>query len=256
MNARVVFNHALTNDCYHMQLTCTEPLNNVSPGQFIMLAVSTASAPLWRRPFGIFAMPDSSTIEIIYQVVGQGTEIMRCWNEGHKTDLLGPFGNGFTLHNEDTTIAVVAGGMGIAPTASLIRRAAEQGITVHCIFGARTKQYLFFKDTLADCNGVMLHTATDDGSEGFHGHAADLYKTIADQFPDINRVYCCGPEIMMRAVVEAVKTNKHKIVPIQVSIENRMACGFGVCMGCISRVNGEYIRTCKEGPVIDGLHWD
>ncbi len=228
-------------------------------GQFVHLRIG--DFPLLRRPFSVLGAalrPDgSSSLEIMYAVVGRGTERLRALLPGDRVEVLGPLGNAFAPGGSGPVI-LVAGGRGAAPLFRFLESRAANGRAIMFLFGARSAEYLWELDRLA---GVEHRLATDDGTAGHHGTvidllAAELTGRARGAMPP--RVLACGPEIMLRHVAE---TAAEFGVEAQVALESPMGCGIGICRGCViprhvtaaglwpRDGNARYATVCKEGPV-------
>ena len=239
---------------YRLVLNAPEAARTAVPGQFVMLRVSDTMDPLLARPFGISATSRSS-LEIVYRVVGKGTDMLTAAKAGQTLSLLGPLGKGFPLPDKKTVPVLVAGGSGFPPLHFLSQRA---GSRAHLFLGARNKECLppagiirYFKETTE-----KVHIATDDGSAGVQGTSTDILNAFLVKREQKERIvlYACGPHAML-AVVSRIAA-EHGI-PCYVSMEERMACGLGACMGCsIPMKTGGYKRACKEGPVFDSMEID
>lgn len=219
---------------------------SILPGQFLNVRVAEAHDPLLRRAFSIYRT-DGEKCEILYQVVGKGTELLSRRRPGETLDLLGPLGTPFRLDDPDVqTALLVAGGLGVAPLPITTRHLERGGKDVVTFLGGRTRS-LLVRDHLAD-----LRIATDDGSEGFHGTVVDLLRSVLDTgtFPR-PKIFACGPTPMLRALRELALARR---IPCEASLEGPMACGIGICQGCPVELVGEekrYALMCKEGPVFD-----
>ena len=218
------------------------------------LRVSQGYYPFLRRAFSIHGTnPQEGQFEILFKVVGPGTETLSKVSLGDSLDALGPLGNSFSLPGEDRKIMLVAGGMGIAPLWFLLSRLAEKrrpaGLTF--FLGARNKDQLVYPEDLERW-GARLVVATDDGSAGHEGLVTQVFlKEIQHQDVDFGKlaVYACGPPLMLKRMTEIAKKFDFSC---QVSLENHMACGMGVCWGCaVKQVDGTYKRVCADGPVFD-----
>jgi len=227
-----------------------------------MIRVKGREFPFLARPFSIYSiysLQKMITIEILYQVVGKGTVILSRLGKDDELNILGPLGRGFDIVPDRKKIALVAGGIGVAPLSFLAeylgRQAAgfqEDRETV-CYMGAQTSEMLVDRRKLEDvCSRVMI--STDDGSDGYHGPVTDLFKEdIRSYKHDDLMVYSCGPYPMVKRMAEILKEYS---IPCQVSMEERMACGVGACLGCAVRTGTQkehplYVRVCKDGPVFD-----
>jgi dihydroorotate dehydrogenase electron transfer subunit len=220
-----------------------------------MLRVSDTLDPLLARPFGISAVISRSSIEIVYRVVGKGTLLLATAKAGQTLSLLGPLGKGFPQPDKKTIPVLVAGGSGFPPLHFLARRAGSRS---HLFLGARNKECLppasivrFFKEATD-----RVHIATDDGSAGVKGTSTDILNTFLAKMEQKANVvlYACGPHAMLAAVS---RTAAEHAISCYVSMEERMACGLGACMGCsIPMKAGGYKRACKEGPVFESRDID
>jgi len=230
-----------------IELECPPIASEIVPGQFVQVRVSAGTDPFLRRTFSVSgASPDSGTIELLVDIVGKGTELLCSMKRGGILDVIGPLGTGFDTAPANGFHAVlVGGGSGAAPLIFLADRLSRStGTRVDFLYGARTESLLCAVPGLPE--GVVSHAATDDGSSGYHGFVSALLEMfLADSKPSM--VYTCGPLPMMKTVAEiCLRTG----VRCQVSLEERMACGFGVCLGCaVMNREGKMIRSCVEGPV-------
>jgi dihydroorotate dehydrogenase electron transfer subunit len=222
------------------------------PGQFLMLRVAEDSDPLLARPFGISGFTRKGTgaeVEIIYRVVGRGTGMMARWTAGHRSTFLGPLGRGFTLPQEGSSSLLVAGGVGLPPILALARKMEGLGRAgeLTLVYGEANRGRLV--DLEAEFSPeVKITMCTEDGSCGNRGLVTDLL--YDKEYGEGCHLYVCGPNPMMRAVLELTAGGCRSA---QYSLEARMACGFGVCAGCVIRsATGDYVRVCREGPVFDG----
>ncbi len=244
-----VLHHRPAGRGFHRIVLQAPALASVSaPGHFVMLRVSDNLDPLLARPFGISSVIAKRSIELYYRVVGRGTGLLAAVEPGSTLALLGPLGNGFPVPEKGTTPLLVAGGSGFPP---LLYVAARYGKRARLFVGSRDKECLPPVSAMKDFRSRVeaVHYATEDGSHGTCGFVTDAlvrYLTGAsrDERPVI---YACGPPAMLAAVSRLAAEHA---VPCYVSMEERMACGLGVCMGCSVPVrSGGYKRACKEGPV-------
>jgi dihydroorotate dehydrogenase electron transfer subunit len=219
------------------------------PGQFVMVQTAPGLDPLLRRPFSIHQVSSEGFLQILFKVVGRGTERLAQGRAGEHLSILGPLGNGFNL-GESGKACLVGGGMGIAPLLFLASRFLQQsylGVTPRVILGARNREELvpLMGDFLA--LGIEVLAATDDGSFGHHGLVTDVLKTL--NLTSHNTVYSCGPRPMMAAIHHLCQKEN---IPCQVSVETVMACGMGACLGCAVPLKaGGYAHACSNGPVFD-----
>ncbi|MDH4183957.1 MAG: dihydroorotate dehydrogenase electron transfer subunit [Nitrospinota bacterium] len=251
MKCSVTGNKKLCPGFHHISLTPQSPLGPIAPGQFVMIRCSGGVDPLLRRPMSVAeSAPDGSSFGLIVQVAGRGTQALAGLARGDQLDVIGPFGSGFNVPGEAREIMIVAGGTGVAPFLGLAPGLTAKGKSVHVLLGARTAGLLLMEDRFFS-SGAQVHLATEDGSRGFDGLVSALMEEQLDHMedpPDI--ALTCGPAGMMRAVAAIAERNN---IPCQASLENRMACGFGACLGCVTHVRGEskYVTVCHKGPVFD-----
>ena len=214
--------------------------NSVKPGQFYMLKHNGATT--LPRPISI-CEKDENTITFVYAVVGKGTEEFSKLESGDHINLTGPLGNGFNIEENLGKVALVCGGIGTAPMLLLARKLREKysDMNLDLFAGFRDDIYLVdeLKEYVNECN-----ISTNTGKYGHKGFVTDLINA-----KDYDTVLCCGPEIMMKKVIEICKEAGTKVY---VSMEKHMACGVGACLVCTCKTKDGNKRTCKDGPVFDG----
>jgi dihydroorotate dehydrogenase electron transfer subunit len=243
----VVQREQLTASVVALHIRSAYIASTIQPGQFINIKVQQGIYPLLRRPFSV-AYKEDDIFTVIFDVVGEGTRILSEKQTGDSIDVLGPLGEPFALpKNKNTTVAIVAGGLGMAPMPILTQTLLDNGISEIVTFlGARSADYL------VDYKLKNVHFATDDNSGGFHGTVVTLFEQWVSENADKSiHVYSCGPNPMLRALQQTLE--KHSLHG-QVSLECVMACGIGICQGCpVESLNGgrKYRLVCKEGPVFD-----
>jgi dihydroorotate dehydrogenase electron transfer subunit len=241
-----MYQHELPGNYFRIGLKTDWP--GFVPGQFGMLEVPHENGVLLRRPFS-FARQIKETTEILYKVVGSGTQSLSKVTPGRSLKLLGPLGQGFSIPKKPGNYVGVAGGYGIAPFLELASQLKNTNASLQIFYGARSKDDLLYLGEFLDL-GVTLHLATMDGSEGFKGFITDLLSKIPSS-QKTDYVWCCGPMGLLQAVQQWSLGQK---VPCELSIEETMGCGTGVCLGCVVKdVKGHYQRACVEGPVFDSL---
>ncbi len=221
----------------------------VLPGQFIMVRVSSQDYPLLRRPLSIHARKQN-TIDIFFQVSGLGTTLLSQKAVADSLDILGPFGQGFSLEGDlkNKKVALIGGGRGIAPLYFLAQELRRHGANVVVFYGGKTQSDLPLKDKFLE-NEIPVFCSTDDGSFGFHGFVTELFETETEKKP-FKFIYACGPEAMLK---KAGQLCRQKDLPAEFSLESMMGCGFGACWGCVTKINSEmgseWQKTCEKGPV-------
>jgi dihydroorotate dehydrogenase electron transfer subunit len=208
-----------------------------APGQFYMLKCSGEGA-LLPRPISIYDI-DENSITFLYNVVGKGTKALCKLEARDSIEMHGPLGNGFSVENLSGKVAVVTGGIGIAPMFYTIR--SIKNCTVDLYSGFRSDIY-----EIDNLNKYVNKTviSTENGQVGSKGYITNVFKP-----EDYDVVLCCGPEAMMNRVILMCR---EKRVPVYVSMEKHMACGIGACLVCTCKTKGGNKRTCKDGPVFLG----
>jgi len=217
------------------------------PGQFVMVAPVAGLQPFLKRPMGINIIDAAQgQIRLIYRLVGYGTRLLSALKPGQTIQLLGPLGNGWQLIREGRAL-LVGGGSGIAPLLPLAGELSGAGLECEILLGVNSAHELTCAEEFAQLG--RFSPATLDGSLGMHGPVTHL---LPESPPAYNMVYCCGPHALMAKV--AAWAAQHDL-PCQVSLEERMGCGFGVCMGCVCSIRAPggsaYKRICCDGPVFD-----
>lgn len=227
--AKIIENKNIGPGIYLMKVDLTM---DAVPGQFIMLRSSDFSgSPILSRPFGIVDIEEDG-LSLLYQVKGKGTELMKTYKSGDTVNILGPLGNGFDLV-QDRKIAVVAGGIGIAPLLYLVKNLKDK---VDFYAGFSDEEYF----TYAFKPYVEKIVTTIDKVD-------KIFITDAINPDDYDIIYACGPNPMLYNLARKTKNAK-----LYVSMESHMACGIGACLGCtIKNRKGDFVRVCKDGPVFD-----
>jgi dihydroorotate dehydrogenase electron transfer subunit len=237
-----------------------------TPGQFVMVKTSDGLDPLLRRPFSIFehTRDERGTLtglSILNKRVGAGTRRLFDVRVGDHLSLLGPLGQPFVPVSAPAEAWMVAGGVGLAPFASLAEALAELGTTTTLFYGGRSASDIYY-ERLFESLGVRLTLTTEDGTRGERGRVTVPLERELAAVPSGKRIviYACGPTPMMRAVSDIGAATGH---PVYVSLEPVMGCGMGGCYSCVVPVRqpdgkGHFVRSCLEGPVFDGsrLLWD
>ncbi|MGH0034249.1 MAG: GNAT family N-acetyltransferase [Myxococcota bacterium] len=231
------------------------------PGQFVMLSAGACGEvvrtdPLLPRPMAVYrenAVPGGAEIEILYKVSGRGTGLLAEARVGERLRLVGPLGRGFAPPRDGVPALLVGGGTGIASLYGLAARSAARG-PVSVLLGGRSAGDLMGREDFAQLD-LALEVSTEDGSDGRRGLVTELLEEALGRTPQAV-VYACGPTPMMRRCAEIAAAAG---APCQVSLENGMACGFGVCLGCAAPVSaGGFALVCRDGPVFEAgdVRWD
>lgn len=226
----ILENRKIAPGIYEMALR-TPKITSFKPGQFVMVYLDKAGL-LLPRPISICRRDGDYTI-LVYKVVGQGTEYMASLQPGESLSLMGPLGNGFKVNKGLKKVALLGAGIGIPPLVALFRHLYEKTDIKTDIF-LGFKQGMFLVNQF-DAASLLLMT---------HGNLIELLKQAGQNYDEI---YACGPKTML---ADLSLHAKEKGIPLQISLEERMACGIGACMGCaVPKEEDGYARVCCEGPV-------
>jgi len=250
---------------YLMKLKAPEIVQDTLPGQFIYIKCSKDNYPLLRRPLSIHRIDKKKEeIYILFQVAGEGTKLLSQRVVGDDLDIMGPIGNGFNIYPESKKIIIVGGGIGVAPLLALCEESIRQGKEVRVLIGALKKELVLGEESFKIL-GAKVDVATNDGSYKYKGLVTDLLEKIIKEgwLPD--QIFACGPKLKLKKIVK-ISLNAH--INCQISLEERMACGIGACLGCVckiktkdkkgDKVKYEYKRVCVDGPIFEGSEvvWD
>ena len=239
-------------DIYAMWLSTENIAKAAVPGQFVSVYCNEGSRIL-PRPISICEVKDDKTaLKIVYRVVGKGTDEFCKLKSGDKLRVLGPIGNGYTLRREKALL--VAGGIGVPPMVELAKQLKASGVEdIAAVVGYRDE--LFLKEKLEQY--CKVYVATEDGSYGTKGNVLDAIK---QEGLECKVIYSCGPMPMLKALAAYAEEND---IEAQISLEERMACGIGACLGCITKTkkkdshsNVNNARICVDGPVFDSREVD
>jgi dihydroorotate dehydrogenase electron transfer subunit len=263
VEARVLRNTRLSADYNIIALAAPEIASVVAPGQFVMVKPGRGSDPLLRRPFSVFEIVRSNRrvegLTLLSKRVGVTTRLLLEAVEGDVVSCLGPLGRPFVPVDPPAQAWMVAGGVGLAPFATLTEALRERGTPTTLFYGARTGDELFHLEWFAS-HDVRLVLSTEDGSRGERGRVTlPLERELKGAEGPVT-VYACGPEPMLEAVASLAAKHGR---PSQVSVERVMGCGMGGCYSCVIPVREpagghHYVRSCIGGPVFAGadLVWD
>ena len=241
--AVIVSQKCIGTDIYDMVLSFPRGAKEAKPGQFIAMYCEDGTK-LLPRPISICGIDaENGTLRVVYRIAGEGTRLFSKMKEGDSLEVLGPLGNGFTMKEEKAII--VGGGIGIPPMLELAKQLSCEKTVV---LGYRDE--LFLKEEFDAWADVVV--ATEDGSCGTKGTVIDA---INEANVDGAVIYACGPMPMLKALAEYAEAHN---MEAQISLEERMACGIGACLGCICKTkkkdhhtNVNNQRICKDGPVFD-----
>lgn len=247
----VVENTPLNSTNFLITLRTDVKLPILKPGQFVNVEIQGTDEIFLRRPFSIFEVDyKENTISLIVKILGRGSKKLTEIKVGNVCSIVFPLGKSFTIPQKDEKVLLIGGGSGVAPMLFLAKEAGLGPRNVSLLLGARSKED--HVDVERYSKFGTLFFATEDGSLGEKG-----FVTQHSAFTDLKRydkVYACGPDGMMKAVAKEAKAAH---VYCEVSLENLMACGFGVCLCCIEPTTKGNLCVCTEGPVfnINDLKW-
>lgn len=249
--ADIISQEEVATEIYSMWIRCSMA-KDARPGQFVSLYTNDG-ANLLPRPISICEInEEKNALRLVYRVVGKGTNEFSNMKSEDKIKVLGPLGNGYTLKNKTAILA--AGGIGVPPIVELAKELKRQyNCTLNIVVGYRSELFLY--EELKQYGKVYV--STEDGSCGVKGNILDA---IRENSIEADIIYACGPMPMLRAVK---KYAEEKEIEAQISLEERMACGIGACLGCVCKTkekdehtNVNNTRICTDGPVFDSREVD
>jgi len=235
---------ALQYSDFELFVTLDEDLGTVLPGQFVNILVPDTQKTFLRRPISICDVNYAENeLRFYIRIVGNGTQTLSAVKQGDKLNILYPLGNSFTVENVKNPL-LVGGGCGIAPLLYLAKTFSNKNIRPTVLMGGQTANALSWT---SDFEAVAdVHRITDDGSTGEKGLITQ--HSIWQHINKFDQIYVCGPEAMMKVVAKmAVEKN----IPCEVSLENTMACGIGVCLCCVTETTQGNRCVCTDGAIFD-----
>jgi dihydroorotate dehydrogenase electron transfer subunit len=252
-DARVIENRSLGGGYFVLRLGGCEPLVGSRPGQFVMLRGDWGRDPLLPRPLSLLAVTQEGRADLLAKVVGKGTALMERSPSGSRISVLGPLGNSFPVPSADVTDLLVAGGVGLPPLFMQAEASARVGLASSCemLYGGRTSRDLVLLGEMRSL-GIALRLATEDGSLGRRGRVTDELEARLEHWLGVAasrrlRIMACGPRAMLWAVGRIAQSCN---IECYLSLEEQMACGIGVCLGCaVAAQEKPYLYVCKDGPV-------
>jgi dihydroorotate dehydrogenase electron transfer subunit len=264
--APVMANTRLSADYNVLALSASAIAAAAAPGQFVMVKAAAGYDPLLRRPFSVFEVLRDAAgapigLSLLNKRIGPSTDLLYRAERSDTVDCFGPLGRPFTMVDRSAQAWMVAGGVGLAPFATLAQTLRARSVPATLFYGARSAAELFYLDFFRSL-GVELVLTTEDGSLGERGRIiAPLDRRLAAHVPHAPlMLYACGPEGMLAA---CAKTAARYGQPCEVSVERIMGCGTGGCYSCVVPMRGEHgtfhhVRSCLAGPVLpaDQILWD
>ena len=226
-------NTMIAPDVYHLRLD-GDASAFTAPGQFLNIKLEGF---FLRRPISVLDWDDTG-VSVIYRILGRGTDALSKLAAGTKLDVLTGLGNGFDLRQAGHAPLLVGGGVGLPPLYRLAREFTEAGVHTAALFGFRSREDIILADAFREL-GTEVTVTTADGSTGIKGMVTDALPLPGSY----SYVYACGPSAMLRALSGVISEDA------QFSLEERMGCGFGACMGCTIVTASGPKRVCRDGPV-------
>ena len=235
--------HAIAREIYSFTIACTEVAAAARPGQFVHIR---AKGYTLRRPISICGIDkEKGTLRIVFEIRGEGTAEIAKLNKGDLIDMLAPLGHGFTVDGSFNKVVLIGGGIGTPPMLPLAKIYGEKAVAIS---GFRNASAVILQEDFRS-TGAETILCTDDGSAGIHGFVTQPFAELAEK-GGIDAVYACGPMPMLKGIAAICK---EKGIYCEISLEERMACGIGACLGCACRTvrNDEeyFAHVCKDGPV-------
>ncbi|MEE4116169.1 MAG: dihydroorotate dehydrogenase electron transfer subunit [Marinilabiliaceae bacterium] len=243
-------NRRVTDEYFVLKLQAGSIVEEIRPGQFVQVKVENSSSTFLRRPISVYDIDTAArTLDLLIKIAGEGTMALSMLEEGMRVSVVYPLGNSFSIPERKERILLAGGGVGVAPLFLAAKVLHDKGMDVEFLLGYRSASQLIDYDKFSKIGRV--HLTTEDGSAGIKGLLTG-HKVLTEG--DFNRIYCCGPDPMMKAVASIARKRD---IFCEVSLENLMACGFGVCLCCIEETVRGNLNTCTDGPVfnIKELKW-
>ncbi|HEY5509561.1 MAG TPA: dihydroorotate dehydrogenase electron transfer subunit [Prolixibacteraceae bacterium] len=243
---QVISNIRLNKDHSLLELKSDIRLEGIVPGQFANILVDKATNTFLRRPFSIHQVDyKCNTISFLIKGIGEGTNCLLNSSVGDKLNVIFPLGRGFSVPKNKSKVLLVGGGVGLAPLLLLAGLLKEARHAVEVLLGARSVTDLVELDFFSKY--AIVHTTTEDGTHGTKGFVTN-HAVMTENVGLYDRIYTCGPDPMMKEVARIARINQ---IECEVSLENSMACGYGVCLCCITETIEGHKCVCTEGPVFD-----
>lgn len=251
VKCELVAKKMLVDGIYKFSVKAPEIASTAKAGQFLEIQVSEVGEPFLRRPISIYNISkEEEIVEFIFQVKGRGTELLAKKEIGSQIDIMGPLGFGIFKVQEYKNVAIIGGGIGCYPLYELAKELKGKA-NINVYLGFRDKSLVTCEKDFEEIGLNKLVVTTDDGSYKEKGFAIDFMKKDIQEH-HVDMIFACGPLPMLKAVRQyAIENN----IPCQISLEERMGCGIGACLGCavkvISGKEPRYGHVCKEGPVFN-----
>jgi dihydroorotate dehydrogenase electron transfer subunit len=256
----ILSNEEIQKEYFLMKVKFASSFDDPLPGQFVMIRIAGLNDPFLSRPISIYSFSRGKnycSIELLYRVAGKGTQILAGLIKSSQVEIHGPLGGSFEIDESKKQIIFIAGGIGIAPLSLLAeylgRNVCLSKESMSFYLGAQTADAIVGLDKLQKlCYHIQV--CTDDGSVGRKGLVTEAFQKNMNKYSAaVTMIYACGPKAMLKTLSKILSGSKFHC---QVSLEERMACGTGACMGCAIAIsdnqgNLTYKRVCADGPVFD-----
>jgi len=248
----LIENKQLNNDNFLLKLQSSIPVSEILPGQFMNVEIKDSSEIFLRRPFSVLDVDfQKHTISLLVKILGRGSKKLTEAKIGQTINAIFPLGRSFSLPDKNDRILLIGGGSGVAPMLFLAKICGLDPENVSILIGARS-----FSDHIETNSyqsyGTFYYT-TEDGSLGEKGYVTN-HPLFTENLHQFSKIYTCGPDLMMKAIG---KKAIEKDIFCEVSLENMMACGFGVCLCCVEDTKSGHKCVCTDGPVfnVNDLKW-
>ena len=252
INFLLLENKKLNKDNFLLKLQSPIPVSELFPGQFINVEIKDASEIFLRRPFSILDVDyTNNTISLLVKILGRGSKKLTEANEGQIINAIVPLGKSYTLPSKNDRILLIGGGSGVAPMLFLAKICGLDPANVIVLIGARSiSDHIDISDYQSF--GQFFFT-TEDGSLGEKGYVTN-HSVFTANLEQYSKIYTCGPDLMMKTIGRIAL---EKNIFCEVSLENMMACGFGVCLCCVEDTKTGHKCVCTDGPVfnVNELKW-
>ncbi len=254
LNGEIISNEKYNDNLFKIGVFSPYICKEAQLGQFVNVKCANPGTmdPLLRRPFGIFDIEKKFNVfSMLYRVRGKGTRFLSGLKKGDVLDFIGPLGNGIDLSAAKDSILLIGGGIGIAPLYLLAKEASRMKKNIFFAAGFKNKDYFMWEEDLIELK-INYAIFTEDGTWGEKGLVSDYIWNNLKSFKDYD-VYCCGPRDMLKALKRNYMGTGNKVTAL---LEEMMACGVGVCNGCVVKVKKgkrgfSYKKVCKDGPAFD-----
>jgi dihydroorotate dehydrogenase electron transfer subunit len=249
-NFQLIDNKRIKKDFFVLELLSEQPLPEILPGQFVQVRVNESRETFLRRPFSVHDVDyNRNSLKLLIQIAGKGTSVLAEMKTGEIISLVFPLGNSFSLPESNDRTLLVGGGCGVAPLLFLAKYLKSHSRNFDILMGFRNKDRIIEYEEYGKLSKVFI--TTEDGSEGEKGFVTQ-HSILGNE--KYSRIYCCGPDAMMKSVGKFALANE---IHCEVSLENLMGCGFGVCLCCVVNTVDGNVCSCTEGPVfnIKRLKW-